>query len=123
MPQATARVFSTRDAAWREMGGATGYQFKAVVTDDPDYTRAYRCELIRVTPGGHSRPHKEAVNHALIFIKGRGEIVINGQKWPIADGSVAMVKAGELHCLTNDGLEDLIMFVIYDPPPRFDAGA
>jgi quercetin dioxygenase-like cupin family protein len=112
-------VFSTNEVPWHEMRGASGYESKALVSDDPSYTDAYSCELVHVSPTGHSDQHKEPWNHTLFFIRGKGEIVINGQRWPVAEGSVAKVKAGDVHFLTNEGPGDMLLLAIYDPPrPR-----
>lgn len=118
----TEEVFSMDSMAWRdlrELPGARGYEFKALVCDEPTYTDSYSCELVRLDPTDHSVPHKEPWNHTLIFLEGSGDIVVRGKKWPIAPGSVAKVKAGDLHALTNHGPGQMLILAIYDPPrPR-----
>lgn len=115
------RVFSTSDVPWRNLSGlagARGYEFLPLVADDPDYTSAFSCELVRLGPADHSVPHTEPWNHALYFLEGEGELRIGEQSWPVRAGSFAKVKAGERHSLKNAGPGDMIILAIYDPPRR-----
>ncbi|MGH8632623.1 MAG: cupin domain-containing protein [Burkholderiales bacterium] len=121
-PAISEVVFSADAMPWRELKelpGARGYEYKALVCDEPAYTEAYSCELVRLDPNDHSVPHKEPWNHTLIFLEGTGNITIEGRNWPVGAGSVAKVKAGQLHALTNAGPGQMLILAVYDPPrPR-----
>ena len=118
----TDAVFSYNDMPWqdlRELQGSRGFEYKALVCDEPEYTSAYSCELVRLDPGDHSVPHIEKWNHTLIFIEGSGDLTIQDRTWPIVPGSVAKVRAGERHSLRNLGEGQMLVMTIYDPPrPR-----
>ena len=111
------RVFSLDSLEWkalRGLPGARGFEFKPV--SDKTYTAAYNSELVRLEPGDHSVPHRETWNHMLYFLSGTGDMDIEGEASPIAPGSVALVKAGELHSLRNTGQDDMVILAVYDPP-------
>jgi len=115
-------VIFTDTMAWRDLRGlpgAKGYEFKELVCDEASYTSAYSCELVRLDPSDHSVPHIEQWNHTLIFLEGAGEITIKGRTWPVRAGTVAKVKAGDIHALVNPGPAPMLLLAIYDPPrPR-----
>lgn len=114
-----SRVFSLNETEWknlRGLPGARGFEYKAV--SDETYSGAFNSELVRLEPGDHSVPHREPWSHLLYFMSGEGDIDIEGEVTTIAPGSVALVKAGELHALRNLGRDDMIIFVVYDPPRR-----
>ena len=48
--------------------------------------------------------------------EGTGEIIINGKKDKIEDGSAVIVPAGSEHNLINTGKVDLKLYTIYSPP-------
>jgi mannose-6-phosphate isomerase-like protein (cupin superfamily) len=115
-------VFSLNETAWRDMRklpGARGYEYKELVCAEPSYTTAYSCELVRLDPADHSVPHIEQWNHTLVFLEGEGTLSIKDRKWPVRPGSVAKVKAGDIHALVNPGPAPMLLLAIYDPPrPR-----
>lgn len=51
---------------------------------------------------------------------GNGEIMIDGVKTPISDGSAMIVPAGALHNVINTGSESLRLYTIYAPPEHAD---
>ncbi len=115
------KVFSVDALPWTDLtglAGARGYEFKPLVADDPDYTTAFSCELVRLGPSDHSVPHVETWNHALYFMSGSGELTIGNRTWTVGPGSLAKVKAGERHSLRNAGPGDMVVLTIYDPPRR-----
>jgi mannose-6-phosphate isomerase-like protein (cupin superfamily) len=115
-------VFSYDQMPWRDVRallGARGFEFKALVCDEPEYTSAYSCELVRLDPGDHSVPHVEKWNHTLIFLSGTGDVTIKERTWEVMPGTVAKVRAGERHSLRNLGSDEMLVMTIYDPPrPR-----
>ena len=111
------KVFSVDKMGWRslrDLPGARGFEFKQI--SDDRYTKAFNAELVRLEPGDHSVPHVEPWNHLLYFTSGTGDVTIEGETWPVAAGTVCLVKAGERHSLRNLGGDDMIVLPVYDPP-------
>lgn len=111
------KVFSVDDLPWRNLRnlpGARGYEYKPL-TDD-SYSTAFNSELVRLEPGDHSVPHVEPWNHALYFLSGTGDVTIEGETWPVAAGTMCLVRAGERHSLRNLGSGEMVVLTIYDPP-------
>jgi quercetin dioxygenase-like cupin family protein len=112
-------VINIHEATWQDLtglAGARGYEFIPLVADDPAYTSAYSCEMVRLGPADHSVPHVEPWNHLLYFIEGSGELTIGDRTWPVRPGTAAKVKAGERHALRNHGPGDMLVLTVYDPP-------
>jgi mannose-6-phosphate isomerase-like protein (cupin superfamily) len=59
--------------------------------------------------------HKK-IDQILVFVQGRGEGIIGGQKFPIKEGTLAFVPAGTVHNFINTGNTDLKLFTTYSPP-------
>jgi len=113
-------VFNVDEVEWRDLtglSGARGYEFVPIV-DDPAYTRAYSCELVRLGPADHSVPHVEPWNHLLYFVQGAGELSIGRETWQVRPGTAARVKAGQPHSLRNAGPGDMLVLAVYDPPRK-----
>ncbi|MFA5105370.1 MAG: cupin domain-containing protein [Candidatus Micrarchaeia archaeon] len=55
------------------------------------------------------------------FEQGEGEVVIDGNRHKVRDGSCAIVPAGALHNVINtSGKSDLKLYTIYSPPEHID---
>ena len=55
------------------------------------------------------------------FEAGEGEVVIDGNKYPVSDGSAIIIPAGAEHNVTNTSdSEELKMYTIYSPPHHKD---
>lgn len=51
------------------------------------------------------------------FEKGLGEVIINGEKHQVSDGSAVIVPAGASHNIINtSNTEELKLYTIYSPP-------
>jgi quercetin dioxygenase-like cupin family protein len=112
-------VINVNEMPWQDLtglAGARGYEFIPLVADDPRYTTAYSCELVKLGPADHSVTHTEPWNHALYFVSGSGELTIGERTWPVRPGTFAKVKAGERHALRNHGPGDMLVLTVYDPP-------
>ncbi len=56
------------------------------------------------------------------FEQGQGKCVIDGNEYPIADGSAVIVPAGSQHNIINTSKkEDLKMYTLYSPPHHKDS--
>lgn len=56
------------------------------------------------------------VDQTLIFVAGVGEAILNGEKSPIAAGTLYFVPAGTRHNFINTSTEPLKLYTIYAPP-------
>jgi len=55
------------------------------------------------------------------FEKGEGKVVIEGQEFPISDGSAVVIPAGTKHNIINtSATEPLKLYTIYSPPNHKD---
>jgi mannose-6-phosphate isomerase-like protein (cupin superfamily) len=86
------------------------------VADDPEYTSAFSCELIRLGSGNPSLTHVEDYNYLLFFVEGSGEITIGETTWPLTPGSYAKVKTRNQHSRRNLGDTEMLILTVYDPP-------
>lgn len=111
-------VDNVQDRRWVDdaTAHAQGFRYIEVVADDPAYTSAFSCELVRLGPGDQSLTHVEPYNHLLYFVKGSGEITIGDKTWDLRPGSYAKVKAGKHHSLRNLGDDEMLILTVYDPP-------
>jgi quercetin dioxygenase-like cupin family protein len=83
---------------------------------DTDYTSVFNAQLTKFSPGGGSPPHHHTYSHAFYFLSGTCSVQIEDQTWHVKSGTFVKVPAYKQHSVTNDGTEDLIFLVIYDPP-------
>ena len=72
--------------------------------------------LMSIEPGDDIGEETHEVDQFLVFVKGKGEAVLEGQKSAIEGGSLVSVPAGTLHNFINTGSEPLKLFTIYSPP-------
>lgn len=54
------------------------------------------------------------------FEEGEGVVHIDGNEYPVKDGSAVIVPSGAMHNVTNTGKMDLKMYTIYSPPEHQD---
>ncbi len=72
--------------------------------------------LMSVEPGDDIGEETHTVDQILVFVSGSGQAVLNGQKSPVAQGSLVAVPKGTLHNFINTGQEAMKLFTIYAPP-------
>lgn len=51
---------------------------------------------------------------------GEGEVILDGERYPIKDGSAIVVPAGTRHNIVNKGVKPLKLYTIYSPPHHKD---
>ena len=73
--------------------------------------------LMSIPPGGEigEETHDE-VDQVLVFVDGRGEAVLEGERSAVASGRLVLVPAGTRHNFVNTGTSDLKLYTIYAPP-------
>ncbi len=72
--------------------------------------------LMSIPPGGEigEETHDE-VDQVLVFVDGRGEAVLEGERSAVASGRLVLVPAGTRHNFVNTGTSDLKLYTIYAP--------
>lgn len=70
---------------------------------------ASRVSLVRgwMKPGGRHSPHTHAVEEAVIFLSGRGEVVLDGRRVAVGPGDLLHIPPLTVHSTFNPGDEDL----------------
>jgi len=54
------------------------------------------------------------------FEEGQGKVIINGNEYPVRDGSAVIVPSGAMHNVVNTGKGELKLYTIYSPPEHQD---
>ena len=72
--------------------------------------------LMSIEPGDEIGEETHDVDQVLVFVKGKGEAVLDGERSPIRKSSLVAVPAGTLHNFINTGDKPLKLFTIYSPP-------
>lgn len=110
-----AYVVAPEDIVWHKTDLGEEFWLSDRVVD-AGYTSAYDAQLSKFGPGGGSPPHHHTYNHAFYFLSGTGGVRIGEQSRHVKAGTFVKVPAYVQHSVTNDGTEDLVFLVIYDPP-------
>jgi mannose-6-phosphate isomerase-like protein (cupin superfamily) len=72
--------------------------------------------LMCVQPGDDIGEETHDVDQVLVFVEGRGEAYLDGEKSIVEEGSLVAVPAGTLHNFINTGNGPLKLYTIYSPP-------
>lgn len=72
--------------------------------------------LMSVEPGDDIGEETHDVDQVLVFVKGEGEAVLNGERSEVEKGSLVAVPAGTKHNFINTGKKPLKLYTIYSPP-------
>jgi mannose-6-phosphate isomerase-like protein (cupin superfamily) len=68
-----------------------------------------------LAPGESTAGHSHTlVEELTIFQAGEGQIEIEDQCHPVCAGSVSVVPAGQFHCITNTGTENLEGVIVFN---------
>src|SRR5687767_12537654 len=76
-------------------------------------------QLVAMTipPGGEIGDEvHEDVDQVLIFVEGKGEAILEGERRPIDENDLVFVKAGTRHNFVNTAEVPLRLVTIYAPP-------
>jgi mannose-6-phosphate isomerase-like protein (cupin superfamily) len=82
-----------------------------VVTDNPLLKNLVVSKTIlnpQQATTGHSHPDQEEV---YFFMKGSGVMIIQGQRFPVRQGSIVLVEDGEFHKVLNNAKKRKLEFV------------
>lgn len=85
---------------------------------DPYERQPFDVELVRLSPGQTPYPYHwhSAQWEFYHVVTGKGSVRHEGGTTPIVAGDAFLFKPGEAHQLTNDGSEDLLVYVVADNP-------
>lgn len=72
--------------------------------------------LMSVEPGDEIGEETHEVDQVLVFVSGRGEAVLDGERSKVGSNSLVVVPAGTRHNFVNTGDAPLKLYTIYAPP-------
>ena len=73
--------------------------------------------VMSIPPGGEiGEEVHDGVDQTLVFVQGKGEAILNGEKNEVGEGSLVFVPAGTTHNFVNTGAADLKLYTLYAPP-------
>ncbi len=74
--------------------------------------------LMSAEPGDDIGEEVHDVDQVLVFVDGKGEAVLAGQRRPVQTDALVVVPAGTRHNFINTGSTPLKLFTIYSPPEK-----
>lgn len=86
---------------------APGTAVRVLISDEKDGAPVYNLRMIEIQPGGHSPDHSHPYEHENFVVEGNGQVVIDGEVYPIGPGSVILVAPGARHQYRNSGNQPL----------------
>ena len=86
------------------------------------YTGAYtQLVLMSIEPGGEiGEEVHEDTDQFFRVEQGTGEVLIDGRRSPLSDGTAIVVPSGAKHNVRNTGAEPLLIYTLYSPPHHED---
>lgn len=72
--------------------------------------------LMSIEPGDDIGEETHDGDQVLVFVKGEGEAVLDGERSEVEKGSLVAVPAGTKHNFINTGSKPLKLYTIYSPP-------
>lgn len=77
--------------------------------------------LMAIEPGGEiGEEVHEDTDQFFRVEQGTGEVLIDGRRSPISDGSAIVVPSGAKHNVRNTGDSPLLLYTLYSPPHHED---
>jgi mannose-6-phosphate isomerase-like protein (cupin superfamily) len=70
----------------------------------------------RLAPGVSTKQHFLAQSETYLIPVGEGTLVLDGEPYPVKEGSAVWIPPGCSQWLRNDGSQELRFLVIVDPP-------
>ena len=114
------------EMAWRSPSGkfvGAGKQISEALGRKPRSTdlnerHPFDVEICRIPPGGTPYPHHSHSAQWEFYhvISGKGIVRHEGGTTSIETGDAFIFKPGEAHQLSNDGSQDLVLYVVADNP-------
>lgn len=91
-----------------------GYDANIPIPGFPDDSNAFHFVHITTLPKGSSVGEHYHIDNEEFYlvIKGKGEMVVDGDKYIMEPGFIGLIKNGKAHSMKNIGEEDLQMVVV-----------
>jgi mannose-6-phosphate isomerase-like protein (cupin superfamily) len=87
--------------------------FREVVSTGPHA----QVVVMAIPPDGEiGEETHDTVDQVLVFVGGIGRAELDGERSPIAAGTLVHVPAGTRHNIVNEGRTDLKLYTVYAPP-------
>ena len=87
--------------------------FREVVSTGPHAQVVVMCIPPKGNIGSEVHPN---VDQVLVFVRGEGVAVLEGQRSPVSPGRLVHVPAGTRHNFVNEGSVDLKLYTVYTAP-------
>jgi mannose-6-phosphate isomerase-like protein (cupin superfamily) len=87
--------------------------FRSVIATGPHSQIVLMCIPVGGEIGEEVHPDTDQI---LVFVKGNGMALLNGEKQNVEKHDVVLVPAGVRHNFTNTGDQDLKLYTVYAPP-------
>lgn len=72
-----------------------------------------------LAPGQRHQAHIHADQDKLYYVvQGHGEAGVGDETSAVSAGDLVLAPAGVIHSLKNSGSDDLIVMVVFSPPPK-----
>jgi len=105
------------------VNGVAGFDIVEVARGNDAFRRVIttgkHSQVVAMTipPGGEiGEEVHEHVDQVLIFVEGKGDAILEGERKPIDENDLVFVKAGSRHNFINTGPDPLRLVTIYAPP-------
>ncbi|ASW55613.1 class I tRNA ligase family protein [Plantactinospora sp. KBS50] len=72
----------------------------------------------RVAPGVSSDPHQHDETETFVIVRGTGDLIVDGRRYPARPGVVVQFEPFETHVIENTGDEDLLFVTLYWRDPE-----
>jgi ribulose-bisphosphate carboxylase large chain len=92
------REYKRPDASWAHVT-------RQVLVGERGETCSFQLRYFEVAPGGHTTLERHCHEHAVVVVRGEGEVELGGAAQPLAFGDVVWVAPGEPHRFRARGSE------------------
>ncbi|GHV64778.1 hypothetical protein AGMMS49587_17840 [Spirochaetia bacterium] len=95
-----------------------GRKLRWLVRPDTTGTEFCAANMVRLDPGTTVSPaHSHEANEEVIYIiSGSGDVLIDGEVYPLRTGSIAVFPKKSIHRLRNSGTEEMKVICFFAPP-------
>jgi len=120
-PGIAPQAYKRADGTW---SGVT----RQLLAGGPDSTSSFELRYFELAPGGRSSHERHQHEHAVVVLRGEGEVQLGDIAHPLRPGDFVRVAPGDPHQFRNTGAEPLGFLCVVDaerdaPTPLGDAGA
>ena len=113
--------YKRADGSW---SGVT----RQLLAGGPESTSSFELRYFELAPGGRSSHERHQHEHAVVVLRGEGEVQLGDAVHPLRAGDLVRVAPGDPHQFRNTGAEPLGFLCVVDalrdaPTPLSDDGA